>query len=279
MRTPRSWITALAFLLTTGCSDLPIAPLADTDVSGPGGLEGMWTSPAHGADLGLHIPNLITVDDSTALDSLRSVGREKTSFWLSEEKEFTDTLSLFLFDAFYDTLVLRVKAHPDYGPADSAHAAANRSAAAVGRLPHSLFAVSGREIQIYPGTINTGNQCHGIFHIGTESLSDIYSGQELLQAAGLVSLTTCDAPEPRTIPRLSDSPAWLAAQEADGFFISPLARAYPEQFDVAETTWAWFAARCVPERVNPWFVWGIETYIPHRLDVMDDLPLLSCDPY
>jgi len=278
MKKTRTWTAVIAILLA-GCGDLAVAPLADTDVAGPGGVEELWTSPAQGVDLGLHIPNLITVDDSTALDSIRSVGKEKALFWIHDDEEWTDTLSLFLFDAFYDTLVFRVEAHPDYGSADSALAVATRTAAAVGRLPHSLFAVSGREIEIYPGKLSNGHECLGIFHIGTEVFNGTYYGQALLWVAGLVSLTTCDHPEPRTIPRLSGSPAWLAAQEADGFFITPRARAHPETGDVAETTWAWFAARCVPERVNPWFVWGIETYIPHRLDVMDALPLLGCDPF
>ncbi len=43
----------------------------------------------------------------------------------------------------------------------------------------------------------------------------------------------------------------------------------PRREDVAETLWAWFVSRCVPERLHPAWKWYIDRGIPHRLAFVD----------
>ena len=91
-------------------------------------------------------------------------------------------------------------------------------------------------------------------------------------------LDDCNDPEPRTIPRHSGSAGWLAAQKADGRFITAYAREYPNREDVAESIWGWFVVRCVPDRVPSWVVTAIKAGIPHRLAYFDSLDL-DMSPY
>ena len=88
----------------------------------------------------------------------------------------------------------------------------------------------------------------------------------------------CNVPEPRTIPRHSGSAGWLAAQKADGKFISAYARDNPNREDVAESIWGWFVVRCVPDRMPPWVVAAITAGIPHRLAYFDSQDL-DMSPY
>jgi len=67
--------------------------------------------------------------------------------------------------------------------------------------------------------------------------------------------------------------AWRRAQRADSIFVTRYAQNYPDREDMADTMWAWFVTRCVPERVNPWYLWAIETVIPARLTILDAMEL------
>ena len=63
---------------------------------------------------------------------------------------------------------------------------------------------------------------------------------------------------------------WLAAVAADSLYINDSAR---RREDMAETWWAWFVSRCVPERLHPEFKRRIDAGIPNRLAFFDGLNL------
>ncbi|MDE0393431.1 MAG: hypothetical protein OYK82_01505 [Gammaproteobacteria bacterium] len=63
---------------------------------------------------------------------------------------------------------------------------------------------------------------------------------------------------------------WLAAVAADSLYINDFAR---RREDMAETWWAWFVSRCVPERLHPEFKRRIDAGIPNRLAFFDGLNL------
>ena len=90
-----------------------------------------------------------------------------------------------------------------------------------------------------------------------------------LHEAGHMVLDSCASSAPGMFAGFSLSPGWLAAQEADGMFISGYAKVNPRREDVAETLWAWFVSRCVPDRLHPAWKWYIDRGIPHRLAFMD----------
>ena len=58
---------------------------------------------------------------------------------------------------------------------------------------------------------------------------------------------------------------WIAAQNADGEFISNYARDYPTREDVAETFVPYFAVQSRRDRLQPAMVETILTTIPNRI--------------
>ena len=71
-------------------------------------------------------------------------------------------------------------------------------------------------------------------------------------------------------PAHKDSPGWIAAQEADGVFISDYARAHPDREDIAESILMYFAVRYHPRRLSPEDRWAILTAIPNRLAYFEE---------
>ena len=53
-------------------------------------------------------------------------------------------------------------------------------------------------------------------------------------------------------------------------WITPFAR---DHEDMAETWWAWFVSRCVPDRLHPDYKRRIDAGIPNRLAYFDNLAL------
>ena len=229
-----------------------------------------------------HSPDVITPADPSALDSVQYVGRGTRGFFDPFVKDWRDDLNLYLFRARFGQHVMEVQAHPRYGSVESARDAAEALTPPLGRIPYALLA-GGSELEISPTeTVGAGgNGCHGgIFHLNGPT-SDVLTGfveEVLLHEGAHVSLDDCNFPEPRTIPRHSGSAGWLAAQKADGRFLTAYARDYPNREDVAESIWGWFVVRCVPDRMPPWVAEAIKAGIPHRLAYFDSLDL-DMSPY
>ena len=226
-------------------------------------------------------PDVITPADPSALDNVQYVGRGTRGFFDPFVKDWRDDLNLYLFRAHFGQHVMEVQAHPRYGSVDSARTAAEMLATPLGRLPYVLLA-GGSELEISPTetTGAGGNACGGLFHLNGHT-GDLLTGfieEVLLHEGGHASLDDCNWPRPRTIPRHSGSAGWLAAQKADGKFLSAFARDHPNREDVAESIWGWFVVRCVPDRVPPWVVDAIKAGIPHRLAYFDSQDL-DMSPY
>ena len=73
-----------------------------------------------------------------------------------------------------------------------------------------------------------------------------------------------------------NAPGWIAAQQADGRFISQYAEDFPEREDVTVSMTNWFAVRHRPERCSQGYIDWITDTIPNRLAYFDSLNL---DPY
>ena len=223
-------------------------------------------------------PEVITPDDPSRLDSVAYAGTEGENF---------------LFTAHFGSHTMNATAARAYATADSARADARFFASAIGRLPRFLIH-GGRGMHISPAPSYgaSASSCGDTFFWeGTRSSWDATTGagtpwplerasgsveEVALHEAGHVVLDSCwgwgDGGViivDETAGGFSLSPGWLAAQEADGMFISGYAKANPRREDVAETLWAWFVSRCVPDRLHPAWKWYIDRGIPHRLVFMD----------
>ena len=62
---------------------------------------------------------------------------------------------------------------------------------------------------------------------------------------------------------------WLAAQAADGDFISGYAREFPTREDVAESFLMWIAVRFREDRISARLATTVRSRIPNRLAFFD----------
>ena len=225
-------------------------------------------------------PDIITNADASTLDSLVYVGRGMRGFYdpFEGERRWRDDLELFLFEAhFGGGALLQVQAHPAYGEADSALAAARQILPPMGRLPRMLID-GGREVELSPTPDYGagGNGCGKIYHWGAGTRAAGFVEEVALHEGSHAVLEDCGWDGCRIdCAGLggSRSAEWRAAQAADGLFISPYARDHPDREDMAETLWAWFVSRCVPDRLPPEYKRRIDAGIPHRLAYFDRLGL------
>ena len=71
--------------------------------------------------------------------------------------------------------------------------------------------------------------------------------------------------------RVEPDPEWVAAQKADGAYISKYAKSHPQREDVAESFLAYLAARYVPSRISRTWETTILQTIPNRIAYFDAL--------
>ena len=144
----------------------------------------------------------------------------------------------------------------------AARAEVDRFAPALGRVP--TFMMAGAET----AEISAGDERFaggsGTFTIHTGR------GQDLVSGGYLEEVFFHEAAHVTLDHLHSGTPAWVAAQEADGVFISTYALDYPRGEDVAESSLAWFAARRRAERLAEADRAAILTSIPSRLTYFDE---------
>lgn len=217
--------------------------------------------------------DVITSADSSVFDSASYIGRDtRDGFWDVIARRWTTVDSLYLFSASYGGYEIEYQLHPEYGSIDSARVHVDKYAPVIGHLPHDLL-VAAREVEISPGNLRQGGlsagPCGGSHHIYTRNArpldEDLHLEEALLHEAGHLLTSHCQGHE--------TSDGWLAAQAADGIFPTEYARLNPRSEDTAEAIWAWFVARCVPERAHDAVVRTIEERLPNRLAYFDRLGL------
>jgi hypothetical protein len=177
-------------------------------------------------------PNVITSADPTTFVRLADAGRGSRSVFDRRMDKFI-TVNVYLFTAFYsDGLKAEVQVNPEFGGVAAARAEAATYAPVIGRLPIYLRA----DVQTI--TIHEGVQPFG----GGNNNVLIHTGQADLYAAdGILEETLFhEATHTSMDGRHARSAKWLAAQAADGEFISTYARDNPTREDVAESLLPYF---------------------------------------
>ena len=174
----------------------------------------------------------------------------------------------WLFDASCDGGAnnFEIRVHEDFTEADAA-SAAQKYGKAVGRLPKMLRAGIGAATGIRILSIHKGSHSWfagdriGQIGIYTEFAQDTYLEEALVHEAAHVSLDD----------RVEPDPKWVAAQKADGKYISGHAQNYPQREDVAESFLAYLAARFLPSRISKAWKTQILDTIPNRIAYFDAL--------
>lgn len=135
----------------------------------------------------------------------------------------------------------------------------------VGTMP--AFLLNGMdEVWILPGDEYWGggwDPAHILIHTGDVALGYQLAGtvQEILIHEA------CHAVLDKT---MYDDPAWSAAANDDGRFISDYAEAFPDREDIAETVLPWLAAEYLSDRLPAGEYDIITTAIPNRIDYLNN---------
>ena len=172
-------------------------------------------------------------------------------------------LDAYLFDArFDDGLSSEIQVNPEFGSVPAAEAAANKYARMIGQLP-TVLRTSVETVWIHEGDYAWGGGNNNIL-IHVEHYSDATGNADFVEEALIHEggHTSLDAEH-------AEASDWLAAQTADGGFISTYARDYPTREDIAESIVPWLAVRYRSDRISGTDEQKILDAIPHRLAYFD----------
>ena len=170
--------------------------------------------------------------------------------------------SVYLFDAtFSDGRTAEIQVNREFASVEAAAKEANYYGHAIGQLP-TLLRSDLETVWIHQGVQGFGGGNNNLLiHTGQ---ADLYVERGILEETFIheATHTSLDAYH-------ATSSGWLAAQAADGRFISPYAEQNPLREDLAETFLMWLAVRYFADSMDPATVKLIEEGIPNRLAYLD----------
>ena len=210
-------------------------------------------------------PDIISPADPSSFEALSDAGRGQRLMYDRRVNGWI-TVEAFLFDARYDDgLAIEIQVNPEFESAVAARAEAARFAPVIGRLPRALR-VGVETVWIHQGTAPFGGGNHNLLiHIGQA---------ERYWADGILEETLVhEAAHSSLDERHAAAPGWLAAQAADGTFISTYARDNPDREDIAESYLPYLALRHRADRISGQLAATIRDTIPNRVRYFDSLDL------
>jgi len=216
-------------------------------------------SPPFGGTIFLD-PDVITESDPTAYQKLTDAGRGQRTMY--DRRSGWVYLNAFLFNAsFNDGADVEVQVNPEFGNADMARAEALKYAPVIGRLPKCLR----KDVETV--WIHMGNNPFGG---GNDNLLIHTEQAEQYSADGILEETLVhEAAHTSLDATHANASEWLAAQDADGEFISTYARDNPYREDVAESFLPYFAVRYRSDRITQSLADVISNTIPNRIAYFD----------
>ncbi len=264
----------LSFLVlcqAAGCGDntSPTSPTSPTPTPTQVAGNRAERQPPFIGDFEWNTPSIIDASDPSWFRSVTYVGRADRVLWDHVEQGWV-TRNVFLFNVQYEGLkwLTEFQVHPDYGSREEARRQVDLYAPVLGRLPQALLSNTKEvEIQNEPtNRVSASANSTGIFHINTFQAADrLRIGlleETLIHEGGHVSLQGH-----------SRSAGWLAAQQADGVFITNYARDFPFREDVADSIEAYFAVKYRPDRISIEDRNAMLDAIPNRFAYFDGLQL------
>jgi len=180
-------------------------------------------------------------------------------------------VNAYLFNAqFDDGLAAEIQVNSEFGSSDEAWMQAQKYALAIGKLPTALR-TQLKTVSIHQGVKPFGGGNNNlVIHTGQ---ADVYERDGILEET-LVH-EACHTAFDTTLNSATD---WIAAQNADGSYISKYASANREQEDVAESFLCWLAVRHRSDRISKEQADKIKETIPTRIKYFDRQPLLDMHP-
>jgi hypothetical protein len=213
-------------------------------------------------------PDLLTEEDPTTFESLSYQGRGLREVY--DRRVGWTTIEAYLFEAvFTDGQRIEISVNPEFGAPEGAEEQAGTYAPIVGRLPRSLRG-NAATIWIHGGDEAFGGGNHN-FLIHTDAGSSLIASgfieEVLIHEGGHTSLDW------HWEGGLVPEDDWIAAQDADGAFISRYAQDFPLREDVAESFNAYLLVRFRPDVLAAQEIAAIKDQIPNRIALFDKLDL------
>lgn len=188
--------------------------------------------------------DLITTDDPTAFACLVSHGRGPEEILDPTKSNYESVPDAHLFTAWFtDGTSIAIRVHPEVGDAAAATAEVERYTDALGRLPTTLRAKIGRFAIRLGDETATASPGEGI-SVQTGNMSRRISDDRLEETLFHESVHT-GLDELYAYQRSDD---WLAAQAADGRFLTEYGRENPDNEDLAESALYGYVLLHHPER-------------------------------
>ena len=206
-------------------------------------------------------PDIITSSDTTTIQNVLYTGRGSRTMFDRRVNDWV-TVNAYLFDAsFDDGLSAEIQVNPEFGSSDTALAEAQKYGEVIGQLPTAL------RIDVQTVWIHKGIQPFG----GGNNNLLIHTGQtELYEADGILEETLVHESSHTSLDAdHASSPGWLAAQIADGRFISTYASDNPDREDIAESFLLYLAIRHRSDRISQSIEDTILQTIPNRIAYFD----------
>lgn len=205
-------------------------------------------------------PDMMSDADPTSFRGATYLGQGDRVMFDRRTASF-ETFNAHLFDARYGTETsVEIQVNPEFSNAE-AQRFADLYGEAIGRLPAFYF----RDLEtvwIHDGDELAGGGNNNILiHTvqGTRYIEDGILEELMLHEGAHTSLDS----------RHARDPDWVAAQRADGSFLSAYGRDNPEREDVAESIGPWLAVRFFRDRIPSTLAEEIERTIPNRLRYFD----------
>ena len=211
-------------------------------------------------------PDIITDADPTTFHGLSYAGQDMRTMFDRRVNDWVQ-VNAFLFNAEYeDGMQIEFQVNPEFGSSENALTPVEFYAPIIGRLPRAL------RVEVETSWIHMGDELFGggnnnlLIHTGSIAQGYIQDGilEEVFVHEG--AHTSLDASHANT-------PGWLAAQQADGEFISEFARDFPNREDIAESFLVYVAVRFRSGRISTELENTIRSTIPNRINYFESLDL------
>ena len=209
--------------------------------------------------------DIIRADDPTTFTCLEPMGRGMRQIW-DKRIEDEPVVDAYLFMARYsDGTNTEIAINPEFGSEDAARTEAMRYAPALGRLPTTLR-VGVERLSVHKGRAG--------FHAGTGQIvmyaetTDNRLGYDHLEESLFHEAVHASWDAQHRL-----APAWQAAQQADGGFMTDYGRKSPEREDLAETALFAYALLHHPDRFPPVDTNAVKAAVPNRIAYVAELLL------
>lgn len=207
-------------------------------------------------------PDIITSADGTAFESISYAGQGMRTMFDRRSNSWIDR-NAYLFHAKYDDgLIIEIQVNPEFGSSGVAQTEAEEYGRYIGQLP-TVLRLFVETVWIHRGEQSFGGGNNNILiHVGQAAS---YVSEGILEEALLHE--ACHSSLDGIHAAAAD---WLAAQSADGEFISIYARDNPDREDVAESFLLYYAYRYRSDRISQSLKNTIEQTMPNRIEYFDD---------